>query len=151
MLNRKLIVGILAILVILTTVQGFRPVIAGEGNSSDSGSSNGSYGNTLTITDGSISHMYTVSIGVEKGQGMVCWSGASTGCTQSIGVVWLNPGETITVTAKGADGYNFASWDKTNLSSEGASSVYIVFPTNSALSPDSLTMYASILANFTPA
>jgi hypothetical protein len=120
-----------AILVILATVQGIRPVMSAEGASSDSGSSDVSYGNTVTITDGSISHMDTVSVGVEKGQGMICWSGASSGCTQSLAVVWLNPGETITVTAKGADGYKIASWDTTDLSSDvPASSAYIVTLTN---------------------
>jgi hypothetical protein len=152
MINRKLIVGLLAIFVIFMTVQGIGPVMAAEGGSSYTASSNGSYGGTVTVTDGGGFYLDALSIGVDKGQGMVCWSGTSNGCTQTEAVVWLHPGETLTVTAKGADGYNFASWDTTNLSSQGASSAYTIIPTN----PVNLDEYvpithANLLANFIPA
>jgi hypothetical protein len=154
MIDRRIIVGILTMLVIFATVQGIRQVMAAEGTSSDSGPLSSNYENTVKITAGNYPRFYSdiLYVGVEIGQGMVCWSGATNGCTQSVAAIWLHPGETLTVTAKGVDGSKLASWVTIDLSSEGASGTYIVTPTNPEfMNPDTAITYASIQASFTSA
>jgi hypothetical protein len=41
----------------------------------------------------------------------VCWSGAANGCTTSSTTLTLQNGETVTFTATGTNGYQFADWN----------------------------------------
>jgi hypothetical protein len=87
MINKKAIIGILAILVIFTTVQGIKPVLA------DNSMANGNF-----------------SINI-NGIGQVCYSGAANGCTTSSTALSLHNGDTVTFTAMGLNGYGFIDWN----------------------------------------
>ena len=88
MINKKVIVGLLAVLVLFTTVQAVKPVLADD---------NAGKG--------------TVYISVNSGAGEVCWSGAANGCTTSSTTLSLQNGETVTFTATGSSGYQFVDWN----------------------------------------
>jgi hypothetical protein len=85
MINKKAIVGLLAVLVIVTTAQGFKPVVAD--------SSTGSF---------------AVNI---NGEGQVCYSGAANGCTSSSTALSLQNGDTVTFRATGLNGYQFVDYN----------------------------------------
>jgi hypothetical protein len=88
MIIRKVILALLVVLVIFTTVQGIKPVLADdmEGKS-------------------------MVFISVNSGAGEVCWSGAANGCTTNSTTLSLQNGETVTFTATGLNGYQFVDWN----------------------------------------
>lgn len=88
MIRKKAIVGILAALVLFTTVQGIKPVLADN-----------SGGNNAFV------------IYVRNGEGKVCWSGAYNGCTESSASLTLQNGMTLTITATGTHGYKFIDYD----------------------------------------
>jgi hypothetical protein len=98
MVNRKLIVGILTILVILTSIQSIKPVLA---------------------ESEALTNYYGIYISVDSGQGTVCWSiltvtpstAPSSGCTQNMTIVQVLEGNTLTITGKGSNGFNFANWE----------------------------------------
>ena len=95
MMNKKIVVGILAMVVLLMTVQGIRPVLAAN-DDDNNGSS-------------------TLTVGVGNGKGTVCWSGYLNGCTQSITTLTLMvrygaANAAITFTAYGDNGYKFNAW-----------------------------------------
>jgi hypothetical protein len=119
MINKKVVVGLLAVLVLFATVQAVNPVLA-----EDSGKS-------------------TRYISVNSGAGEVCWSGAARGCTTSSTTLSLQNGETVTFTATGMNGYEFADW------SIGSSMMSLY----AALNPYTVTIRGSqyVSADFTPA
>ena len=86
MINKKAIMGIIAVLVIVTTAQGFKPVLA----------------------DSSMSNFI---VSVNSGAGEVCWSGAASGCTSSSTALSLQNGATVTFTATGLNGYQFLDYN----------------------------------------
>jgi hypothetical protein len=72
-INKKAIVGLFAILVILMTVQSLSPAFAfAVGGSDDPAPANNDNAPALTI--------YRIAVDVQ-GDGQVCWSGAVSGCT----------------------------------------------------------------------
>jgi hypothetical protein len=93
MMNKKLIVGILVALVFLSTAQNLRPVMASGGDDDR--------------------ERYSSFIINVYGQGRVCWSGASSGCTQNLAILHIQNGvgNTLTFTASGANGYHFNYYD----------------------------------------
>jgi len=89
MVNKKLIVGMLAVLVVLMSVQGFGTVMADN---------NARALNSFTV--------------LVVGQGMVCWSSdSSNGCTQNSSTVTVQDGRALTLTAKEVNGSRFAFWE----------------------------------------
>ena len=99
-MNKKLIVGTLAILVVLMAVQGFRPVLADN----DSGGENMDSNTPFTVFNS-----FNILV---VGQGSVCWSSDYTnGCTQSSATVPIQDGHTVTLKATGVDGSQFDFWD----------------------------------------
>jgi Fe-S cluster biogenesis protein NfuA len=86
MINKKLITGILTIVVVLAAVQGIKPVLGDNSGSS------------------------TLLISVKSGEGKVCWSGAATGCTDSSSTLNLQNGATLTFAATPTNGYAFVDW-----------------------------------------
>lgn len=92
-MNKKLIVGILVALVFLSTAQNLRPVMASGGDDDR--------------------ERYSSFIINVYGQGRVCWSGASSGCTQNLAILHIQNGvgNTLTFTASGANGYHFNYYD----------------------------------------
>jgi len=93
MINKKLIVGVLVVLVFLSTAQNLRPVMASGGDDDH--------------------ERYSSFIINVYGQGRVCWSGASSGCTQSDAILHIQNGlgNTLTFTATGTNGYHFNYYD----------------------------------------
>ena len=73
MINKKAIVGLFAILVILMAVQSLSPAFAAPAGGSDPDPSPGNMGNGPPL-------LYRVAVDVQ-GQGQVCWSGSVSGCT----------------------------------------------------------------------
>lgn len=86
MMNKKLMLGIVALLVVFATVQGMKPVLADNMASS-------------------------VIVSVDNGVGQVCWTGDSTGCTSDSTTLQLMNGATLTFTATGMDGYTFNAFN----------------------------------------
>ena len=86
LIDKKVIVGVLTILVLFTTVQGIKPVLADNSGNS------------------------TLLISVKSGDGKVCWSGAATGCTESSTTLSLQNGATLTFAATPSNGYAFVDW-----------------------------------------
>lgn len=86
MINKKVIVGVLAVLVILTAVQGFglKPVLADD----DLDHSNGVPNYAVTV--------------IVNGQGTVSWSGDLSGSATTEAILNVPDGSTITFTAMGA-------------------------------------------------
>jgi len=102
MINKKVIVAILAVLVILTTVQGLKPVMAGDD------------------TYNGAEQYYTVAV-VVNGQGTVSWSGEQSGSTTTEALLNVPYGATVTFAAMGAtwtidsssmsgDSYTLTGW-----------------------------------------
>ena len=112
MIEKKLIVGTVAILVLSITVQSITLVLADI-----SGLNN------------------TIAIYIHTGEGQVCWSGVSTGCTSSSTVLTLPKGVTLTFTATGS--INYYRFVDFNLGS-GTSSVYV------ALNPYTVTISGEV-------
>lgn len=111
MIEKKLIVGTVAILVLSITVQGITPVLADI-----SGVNN------------------TFAIFIHTGEGKVCWSGVSTGCTGSSTILTLPKGVTLTFTATGSINYRFVDFN----SGSTTSSVYV------ALNPYTVTISSEV-------
>jgi len=86
MINKNAMIGIFAILVIFTTVQGIKPVAA----------------------DTMVSSNFAINI---NGEGQVCWSGPANGCTQDSTTLSLPSGITLTFTATGYSGYGFVDFN----------------------------------------
>jgi hypothetical protein len=102
MINKKLIVGLFAILVILMTVQSFAPAFATAVDPSPSPNSDGGNNNT----GGYLLDSYRVVVNVQ-GSGKVCWTGALDGCTdgsmsQLDQALYVPVDGTITFTATGS-------------------------------------------------
>ena len=80
MINKRAIVGLFAILVILMTVQSLRPAFAAEvapepGVEPNPDNDKLHHDNNVTAVED-----YRVAVDVQ-GQGQVCWSGVVSGCT----------------------------------------------------------------------
>jgi hypothetical protein len=73
MINKKAIVGLFTILVILMTVQSLGPAFAVPAGGGDSEPTPGNDNQPALV-------LYRVAVDVQ-GQGQVCWSGAASGCT----------------------------------------------------------------------
>lgn len=134
MVNKKLIAGILTILVMLATVQSINPVLANDSSEPPG--------------------FHAIYLSVSSGQGIVCWSGASTGCTQSMTIVHLLERDTLTITAKGVNGYNFAYWDAISSPDKVTVNPYLISVTNKVTTnPYTISIVNDryILANFNPA
>jgi len=102
MINRKLVVGILAIVALMMTVQSISPALAqavGGGGNGGGDPSNDSPMNG-----------YQLAVGVGAGQGTVCWSGEINGCTQSLATITVRDVAAVTFTAQAAMGYTFNAW-----------------------------------------
>jgi len=102
MINKKLIVGLFAILVILMTVQSLSPAFAVFDQEPSPGVPNAG----SSDSNGYNPETYRVVVNVQ-GQGKVCWSGALEGCTD--GSMSLNDqalyvpvNSTLTFTATGS-------------------------------------------------
>ncbi|MGA2785389.1 MAG: hypothetical protein ABSF09_11890 [Candidatus Bathyarchaeia archaeon] len=93
MMKKKLIAGILTVLVILSIAQNVSSVMASGGDDDH--------------------ERYSSFIVSVYGQGRVCWSGASSGCTQSVAILHIpnGIGNTLTFTATGVNGYRFYYFD----------------------------------------
>jgi len=94
MMNKKLIVGLFAVLVILTSIQSLRPVMAEPDN---------------------MQQRFEYFVVVVSGQGMICWSGGANGCTQSVAYVHVQDGvgNTLTFTATPIGPSHFTYWGVT--------------------------------------
>jgi len=94
MIDKKLIVGALAVIVLVASMQGIRPVFADSDGL------------------GRIGGYSTWQISVNSGHGKVCWSGPASGCTEGTTTLFLQSDMplTFTFTATGTDGYHFVDW-----------------------------------------
>jgi hypothetical protein len=108
MMNKKFIVGILVVLVFLSTAQYLRPVMASGGDDD--------------------SERYSSFIINVSGQGRVCWSGASSGCTQSVAILHIQNGvgNTLTLTASAANGYHFNYYDISSPAGQFSTNPYTI-------------------------
>lgn len=112
LMNKKLMVGVLTILVVLMTVQGFRPVMAEDGTNDNNPTSN---------APGPTFNSFTVLV---LGQGSVCWSSDyANGCTQSSSTVAIQDGHSLTLNAKGVGGSRFIDWNCNSPSMSGWDSI----------------------------
>lgn len=90
MINKKIITGILTVVVVLAAIQSIGPVMADDAGDSS---------------------FATVLVNIASGQGTICWSGAAEGCTQAYQYVTIRDGVPITFTATPAAGFTFTSWN----------------------------------------
>ncbi|HMK82692.1 MAG TPA: hypothetical protein VK503_03150 [Candidatus Bathyarchaeia archaeon] len=108
MINKKFVVGILVALVFLSSAQYLRPVMASSADDDH--------------------ERYTSFIINVSGQGSVCWSGASSGCTQSLAILHIANvvGNTLTFTASGSHGYRFNYYDISGPSGQISTNPYTI-------------------------
>ena len=112
MIDKKIITGILTIVVILAAVQGIAPVMANNGGGG--GGNGGGNGGGGGDGGGENSAFATVAVSV-VGEGSVCWIGttsywAEQHCTQSYQYITVLDGSALTFTATPAAGSTFTSW-----------------------------------------
>lgn len=123
MINKKVIVGILALLVFLSPVLATPSVLADDGGSSSPGAgANGGPDATGHERRGS-----TISVNV-YGKGLVCWYGpdVDNDCTSKHAVVSVPYGSAVTFTATGVDGSQFSSWNVDGQSNQGSANSYVL-------------------------